>query len=706
LIINIYLKGLLNSEFINENIAEEFQTITNNNKETFNNDLNNNINAKKLSSNLSKKILNLQNFNNKKNLGSQNNLSLSNNSFNKNSNDNSYNNKDNIEIKSTDKNKYYSKNSNMSSYNMTEFLQKIQNEKNNSEKKLENNSFINSSSIINFQYEKFVFELSFIKKNCNEILNTFKEKKINKKIFLEKITKIKEISDLNSLEEIEENFLKKIFSLILIKYRIHLNREITKITHCNIKSFSYFGNKYVTKGKEKMNDFSKKIDYFPILEIESIKYDREQKTFEDGILHVVFLLFKDQKNLIDVFSRIKYEVYYSENALCNYLCKYVYELVYEYSNISYSFLDFFKNFGFLEKDNDSLQNKEKDKKLEKKKSQEENSCENFLTFDPYKFSNLNNDNFKQDKNKNKDIVKDNIRNSNPKDVNKNKQQNIIGFIVKNNNCNENPNNNNSFYYSENNSNLNVNSSYITSVAHISDEEESLRKKENSINFALDEDICQFSTLKKYKKTADRKNSNMDIIKKSKRLEKRIDINYPFKKISENLQDLINLKIIKYLLKNISYMKGNNDLDSIPFYKFIKLFMKFNTYFLNEDGLKMKHSFLRKAEYENFTIFQQFLIFDDSDKISKDHKVDLDKIIYFILNYFEKEFKGFKPIEDKINSKINSNTKIINIKNDKNNIKILNNDTEIDLTKKDSLVNNEIDNKNLIFINRKNEGKNN
>jgi hypothetical protein len=643
---------------------------------------------------------------------SHNNLTISNNSSNKNSNDISRNNKDIVEIKSTEL--FNSKNLNFSSYNMTEYLQKIKNEKKNKE----NNLFINSSSIINFQYEKFIFEMSFIKKNCNEILNLFKEKKIRKKIFIEKIKKIKEISDMNSLEEREENFLKEIFSIILIKYRIHLNREITDISHCNVKSFSYFMNKNICKGKEEMIHFNNKIDYFPILEIESNKYDREQKTFEDGILHIVFLLFKDHESLIEVYSRIKYEVYYSENALCNYLCKYVYELIYEYSNVSETFLDFFKKFGFIENDKNNLKEKDKDNIINDKKSQEDNhirkfSSENLLTFNPLIVHSLNNNNLTRnmdkdkedkdqykDKNKNNDLnsnisidkieIKFDLKNTNSQDFNKNKKHNLIGFIGNNNNNEIENNKNNSICFSDDISKMNLNSSYTTKVVNLSEEEESLRKKDNSINLAVEENTSYLPLLKRYIKN---KNNNDDKNQKSKKIETRIDINYPFKKITENLENLINLKLIKYLLKNIPYMKGNYDLESIPFNKFMKLFMKFNTFFLNQDGLKMKHSFLRKAEYEHFKIFKEFLIFDDSDRITKDHKVNLDKIIFFMLNYMEKEFKGLKSNEEDTKSKSSSN-KI-------NNFVKLKNDKDI------SLIENHIDNKNNLIITKSNdEGKNN
>ena len=118
-----------------------------------------------------------------------------------------------------------------------------------------------------------------------------------------------------------------------------------------------------------------------------------------------------------------------------------------------------------------------------------------------------------------------------------------------------------------------------------------------------------------------------------------DVVFPLKNKIKNLVKIIGINLINYLKKNISSVsKYSNSLNSIPYSKFLKLFVKYNSHQISEEGLLIKHCFLSKFEHEEFRYLKDFVIVDKiHDKMSKNHKLNVQKIIKNFFQDLQNEF---------------------------------------------------------------------
>jgi len=456
------------------------------------------------------------------------------------------------------------------------------------QEKQENPYFISPDDILNFECEKYLYFLSFIQVNQDVILPINLQKDLSvenySKIFKEKLKNINYLSDIKQEDDLYE-ILKEIFINLKIKFRILLNREFTFFNHTNKETFRYFYVKNIKVIGDDILEFERKIDKRPILDIEIRKFDREQKVIEDGVLLVVFLICNDLHQLVELFSKIKYEVYYSKFAITNYICKYVHDIVFEYTHISENFLEFFKNFGFVETDNYNKRKDAKNKILDEENlSLKKNNSE--YRINPTSFSE--------------------------------KKNNAILLTLKNDSIASSL---------ETEANVNCVNRDLNS-----NEYNNLKKKciQKDSKFHNEEVIDGIEFISKNIENIPIKNeSNYD--------DQVLEIIFPFKKMIKDLNELINFNLLRYINKNLTSIKMNNNINTIPFPKFLKLLFKYNCVYMNEDGIRMKHSFLKKPEYSKFRVFKKFLIFDKSDKITKDHKLDVNKLIRFFLEEIEENF---------------------------------------------------------------------
>ncbi len=530
--------------------------------------------------------------------------------------------------------------------NITDY---ILNYKKDLDRNPENELFILPDEILNFECDKYIYYLNFIKITSSEYsINNLIEKlkdveNINS--FIETLNKINSIDDLKRLElEIFYEDLKQILTDGLkIKIRLFLNRETTFLNHTNKDSFRYFYTKNIKIIKDDIFNFERILEDIPIIDIEIRRYDKNQKVIEDGVLFVLFLICDNITNLIEFFSKIKYEVYYSKYALTNYISKYVYDLVFEYTHISDNLLDFFKNFGsvntyeFIKNDKINIKNLIKDNKINLENDIEREYL-NYDTFCDKENKEINNDNYKIQSNNypsTNNIINNTILS------NKNcSYQNSIETEV-NVNC---LNNKEISFADKRTSNFNVNN-YIN-IGNDKDSDKMIDK--------LDRKECNNNIFSSGKNTSLKSNKlSIDEKKENSYEEEIMEIDYPFKIIIRDLEELLSLNLIQYLNKNISSIRFNNNLNTIPYAKFLKLLLKFNSNSMNEDGIRMKHTYLKKQEFSKFRKFKPFLIFDKQDKINKDHKINVNKLI----NYFLKE------IESKII--LNSESKIFNLNHNEN-----------------------------------------
>lgn len=482
-------------------------------------------------------------------------------------------------------NKRPSKNFNShSTYNANEY---IESNKNKSNENMRNEIILNPDELLNFDYDKKIYYLSFVKLNENKIfskdfMNKIKMKIIesdnnsfNKKgrFFYQFIERLKVINNLEHLNYflksnndhksfLENDDIEAILNLLKVKNRLTLNREYTFINHTNKVSFQYFYSKSIkTNQYEKMTKLEKRINHIPIIDIETRKYDKEQKVIEDGVLHVVFIICENIQNLINLFAKIKYEVYYSKYALTNYISKYVYDILYDYTHISDSFLSFIKSFGFVS----------------------DGQERSFKKVSPDISNKMNVNHATYPESSNKDTNED----------------------------------------------LNLDQEQNNDIGDIS-----------------------FADFKADKNSSE-ENENLNMNDHSSSSKTNLEINYPNKMIVKNLNEIIRLNQIQYLLKNIVGIKPNNNLNLIPYPKFVKLFHKYNSSIMNDEGLRLKHSYI-KNENARFWYFKKFLSFEKQDKISKDHKLNNNKIIKHFFDSIGKEFfetKDFYKYDKKYNLNI-------------------------------------------------------
>lgn len=136
-----------------------------------------------------------------------------------------------------------------------------------------------------------------------------------------------------------------------IVHTVPLNRECTSIAHSTKESISYYNDvkNILTRDKSiQIESFIQYLDDYFIIEIENKKPENEILMQEDGVLNVNFILTKCKQELIDLYTMIKYSLYYSKQSLTNYLSKYIYDIIHNFTNLPNDLLmKFLENFGIL-----------------------------------------------------------------------------------------------------------------------------------------------------------------------------------------------------------------------------------------------------------------------------------------------------------------------------------------------------------------------
>ena len=110
-----------------------------------------------------------------------------------------------------------------------------------------------------------------------------------------------------------------------------LNREICQVSHTTKDSISYYRT---TKKIKQEKDFRKFEELCPhkyyIIEVEEKKPPSETIIKEDGILSVLYLITPEKKFAINLFTMVKYSLYFCKETLWNYFGKYIRDMIYDY----------------------------------------------------------------------------------------------------------------------------------------------------------------------------------------------------------------------------------------------------------------------------------------------------------------------------------------------------------------------------------------
>ena len=139
-----------------------------------------------------------------------------------------------------------------------------------------------------------------------------------------------------------------------------LNREICQVSHTTKESIDYYKNaKQIKQPKEKKNfeDFRKiTFEKYYLIEVEKKKPASETIIKEDGILSVIYLITSEKKTAINLFTMVKYSLYFIEETLCNYIGKYIRDMIYDFCHLpSECFDDFLSHIGSVKKQADTYE---------------------------------------------------------------------------------------------------------------------------------------------------------------------------------------------------------------------------------------------------------------------------------------------------------------------------------------------------------------
>ena len=137
-------------------------------------------------------------------------------------------------------------------------------------------------------------------------------------------------------------------------HREVLNRETCQVSHTTKDSISYYKNSKTIKNKNEETNFLEFERLCPekyfLIEVEQKKPASETIIKEDGILSVLYLITPEKKFAINLFTMVKYSLYFCKETLWNYIGKYIRDMIYDYCHLpSECFEDFLSHIGCVTK---------------------------------------------------------------------------------------------------------------------------------------------------------------------------------------------------------------------------------------------------------------------------------------------------------------------------------------------------------------------
>ena len=125
-------------------------------------------------------------------------------------------------------------------------------------------------------------------------------------------------------------------------HRSPLNREVYQVSHSTEEGLSYFKEtksiKYpinsvvnaVDSAYYTFDKFQLMLSKYYMIEIERKKPLAETNMKEDGILSVLYILSRNREAISQVFTMVKYTLYFKKETLENYIGKYIRDVVFEF----------------------------------------------------------------------------------------------------------------------------------------------------------------------------------------------------------------------------------------------------------------------------------------------------------------------------------------------------------------------------------------
>ena len=135
------------------------------------------------------------------------------------------------------------------------------------------------------------------------------------------------------------------------------NRELCQVSHTTKESISYYQSSKTIKNNNESENFKEFARLCPekyfLIEIEQKKPASETIIKEDGILSVLYLITPEKKSAINLFTMVKYCLYFCEETLCNHIGKFIRDMIYDFCHLpSECFEDFLSHIGCINKNDD------------------------------------------------------------------------------------------------------------------------------------------------------------------------------------------------------------------------------------------------------------------------------------------------------------------------------------------------------------------
>ena len=116
-----------------------------------------------------------------------------------------------------------------------------------------------------------------------------------------------------------------------------------------------------------------------------------------------------------------------------------------------------------------------------------------------------------------------------------------------------------------------------------------------------------------------------------------NIIFPLKKYIKTLDSLSQKNLINHMYRNLPNITKAKSVDRIQFHKFILMFEKYKQYYASHE-YKIKQKYLNGKKAKFYSFLKPSLIFDPiNDKITKEHKINMNNVIKNFLEILEKFF---------------------------------------------------------------------
>ena len=134
-----------------------------------------------------------------------------------------------------------------------------------------------------------------------------------------------------------------------------LNREVCQVSHTTKDSLAYYKNSKKIKKKDEEINFRQFVDLTPekyyLIEVEQKKPAGETIIKSDGILSVLYLITSEKKTAMNIYTMVKYALYFIDETLINYIGKYIHDMIYDFCHLpSECFDDFLSHIGSIKKE--------------------------------------------------------------------------------------------------------------------------------------------------------------------------------------------------------------------------------------------------------------------------------------------------------------------------------------------------------------------